>query len=92
LLAAEYERRCRTGCSIIIPNNQTVTLEVYNVWREGGCLLGFRQLEKKISSLMSIIGYAILGLIAGIVLWRESRILGFGFFTVNCVHDPVYFM
>jgi hypothetical protein len=75
LSTAEYERRCRTGCGIIIPDNQTVTLEVYNVWREGSCLLGFRQL-KKISSLMSIIGYATLGLIAGIVLWRESRILG----------------
>jgi hypothetical protein len=76
LSAAEYERRCRTGCSIIIPDNQTVTLEAYNVWggRAVASLDSVNSEEENIKfDESSAIWYAILGLIAAIVLWRESK-------------------
>jgi hypothetical protein len=72
----EYERRCRTGCSIIIPDNDTITLEAYNVWG-GKASLSLDYIESKQQSIKfdesSMIWYAALGLIAGIVLWRESK-------------------
>ena len=72
----EYERRCKTGCSIIIPTSETVTLEAYNVWG-GRAVVALEPMEPEGESIKfdesSIIWYAILGLIAGIVLWRESK-------------------
>jgi len=84
----EYERRCRTGCSIIISNNEAFTLEAYNVWG-GRATASLDYVESKEENIKfdesSIIWYAILGLIAGIILWRESkRILRWlGFSTVD---------
>ncbi|MCA2003946.1 MAG: hypothetical protein LDL06_04180 [Candidatus Nitrosotenuis sp.] len=83
----EYERRCRTGCSIIIPDNE-VTLEAYNVWG-GRAVASLDPMEPGEEGIKfddsSIIWYAILGLIAGIVLWKESkRILRWlGFSTID---------
>ncbi len=72
----EFERRCKTGCSIIIPDKDTITLEAYNVWG-GKAAVSLEYVESKQESIKfdesSIIWYAILGLIAGIVLWRESK-------------------
>lgn len=84
----EYERRCKTGCSMIIPNNGMVTLEAYNIW-EGRAVAYLVPTESEEDSIKfdesSIIWYAILGLIAAFVLWRESkRILRWlGFSTVD---------
>jgi hypothetical protein len=72
----EYERRCKTGCSIIIPTSETVTLEAYNVWG-GRAVAALDRMEPEGENIKfdesSMIWYAILGLIAGIVLWRESK-------------------
>jgi len=72
----EYERRCKTGCSIIIPDNEAVTLEAYNIW-EGRAIATLDPMESEEEDIKfdesNIIWYAILGLIAAIVLWRESK-------------------
>ncbi|HWP52424.1 MAG TPA: hypothetical protein VNK07_00020, partial [Candidatus Binatia bacterium] len=72
----EYERRCKTGCGMIIPNNGMVTLEAYNIW-EGKAVAYLVPTESEEDSIKfdesSIIWYAILGLIAAIMIWRESK-------------------
>ncbi len=72
----EYERRCKTGCSIVLPNNESVTLEAYNIWG-GRSSISLDPMESKEENIKfdesDIIWYAILGLIAGIILWRESN-------------------
>jgi len=83
-----YERRCRTGCSMIIPNSEIITLEAYNVWggKAAASLDSINLEEENINfDESSTIWYAILGLIAGIILWRESkRILRWlGFSTID---------
>ncbi len=84
----EFERRCKTGCSIIIPDNEAVTLEAYNIW-EGRAVATLDPMESEEEDIKfdesNIIWYAILGLIAAIVLWMESkRILRWlGFSTID---------
>ena len=84
----EYERRCKTGCSMIIPNNEAVILEAYNIW-SGRAAASLDYMESKEENIKfdesDIIWYAILGLIAALILWRESkRILRWlGFSTVD---------
>lgn len=71
----DYERRCRTGCSIIVPDNEAITLETYNVWG-GRAVASLAPIEPEEGTKFddsNIIWYAILGLIAAIVLWRESK-------------------
>jgi hypothetical protein len=72
----EYERRCRTGCSMIIQNNESIILEAYNVWG-GRAVASLDSVELEGENIRfdesDIIWYAILGVIAGIVLWRESK-------------------
>lgn len=71
----DYERRCKTGCSIIISGNEAVTLEAYNVWG-GRAVASLAPMEPEEGIKFddsSMIWYAVLGLIAAIVLWRESK-------------------
>jgi hypothetical protein len=73
---------------MIIPNSEIVTFEAYNIWGgKAAVSLDSINLEEENINFdeSSTIWYAILGLIAATVLWRESRriLRWLGFSTID---------
>lgn len=72
----KYDQRCRTGCSVIVPSNESLQLEAYNVWggMTSASLEPVESKKKNISpSESNVFWYAMLGLIVGAILLVESK-------------------